>query len=421
LNAVELLPMLLEETKIGWTPTTNSEKDAVWRQVDRLLADSSFSRSKRYPTLLRFMVSRTLDGDTDSLKERILGIEIFGRKPDYDSTQDPIVRVTAAELRKRIVRYYQDPEHEHELRFDLPAGSYIPQFRASADSATAVPLAAQEAVYPLRQGDSPKSVTLTFLSSRTAWLWLILGVCGLVIVAAALIFSKAYRQDAFDAFWQPLISSKQPIFICTADQPVVGNAMLIDAEHPVQPLFSNRIAHIMTADTLVPVVDLSGSLSSRGHANKVQPQGRTTFSDLGSSPVVLVGAFNNFWTLQFTKSLRFHFNNDPAFKHLWIEDSQDPTHRKWSVDTTVQDLSEDYALVARYREPSTRQWTVVVAGLGGKGNIAAIRFLLSREHMSELDNSAPRDWRSKNLEIILKTNLINGDAGPPQIEAVHTW
>src|ERR1700723_3733857 len=107
---------------------TEEERSAIHLQLERLLENPYFSHSRRFPSFLRFVVERTLSGQTDLLKERTLGIEIFGRDPDYDTSSDPIVRVTAAEIRKRIAQYYQEPGHETELRVLLPAGSYIPQF-----------------------------------------------------------------------------------------------------------------------------------------------------------------------------------------------------------------------------------------------------------------------------------------------------
>src|SRR5579864_4785097 len=112
----------------NWIPTGEFEKGAVQQQVEHLLASPLFHSSKRYPSFLRFVVARVLSGQTDQLKERILGVEIFDRPADYDTNTDPIVRVTAAEIRKRIEHYYQDPKHSHEIRMILPSGSYAPQF-----------------------------------------------------------------------------------------------------------------------------------------------------------------------------------------------------------------------------------------------------------------------------------------------------
>ena len=104
------------------------ERSDVRRQLDRLLENPHFSNSRRFPSFLRFIVQEELDGRGDQLKERTLGIEVFGRDPGYDTTSDPIVRVTAAEIRKRIAQYYQDSANPDELRISLPPGSYVPHF-----------------------------------------------------------------------------------------------------------------------------------------------------------------------------------------------------------------------------------------------------------------------------------------------------
>ena len=115
--------MIQEPVIENWTPSSELEKGAVQQQLERLLASPLFHSSKRYAQFLRFVVGRTLEGRGHDLKERILGIEVFDRPPDYDTNIDPIVRVTAAEIRKRIEQYYHDPKHGQEIRLFLPSGS----------------------------------------------------------------------------------------------------------------------------------------------------------------------------------------------------------------------------------------------------------------------------------------------------------
>src|SRR6202042_1668764 len=119
---------MLNDSATATTTLTNEERTAIQEQLERLLRNSHFNQSRRFPSFLRFVVEQTLSGQMDLLKERTLGIEIFGRDADYDTASDPIVRVTAAEIRKRIAQYYQEPGHESELRVSLPSGSYVPQF-----------------------------------------------------------------------------------------------------------------------------------------------------------------------------------------------------------------------------------------------------------------------------------------------------
>src|SRR5580658_8310319 len=103
-------------------------RSEVTQQLERTVRSRHFRNSKRYPSFLRFVVEQTLAGKTEALKERTLGTDVFARRSDYDTNADPIVRVTAGEVRKRIAQYYQESGHEHELRIDLPLGSYVPHF-----------------------------------------------------------------------------------------------------------------------------------------------------------------------------------------------------------------------------------------------------------------------------------------------------
>ena len=123
--------MLVDEHRDGGT-FSEEEKLAANEQLERLLANPYFSHSRRFPSFLRFIVSQTLSGRTDLLKERTVGIEVFGKSANYDTANDPIVRVTAAEIRKRIAQYYQDPAHEHELRLSLAAGVVCAEVRSTA-------------------------------------------------------------------------------------------------------------------------------------------------------------------------------------------------------------------------------------------------------------------------------------------------
>src|SRR3984957_17329990 len=119
---------MLNDSVTATTVITDEERKAIQEQLEGLQSNSNFSQSRRFPPFLRFVKDPPLLGQTDLLKERTLGIEIFGREADYDDASDPIVRVTATEIRKRIAQYYQEPGHETELRLTLPAGSYVPQF-----------------------------------------------------------------------------------------------------------------------------------------------------------------------------------------------------------------------------------------------------------------------------------------------------
>src|SRR6202453_1987564 len=114
----------------------------VREQLRRLVAHPLFLNSKRYPVLLTYAVEQTLLGNAGDLKERTIGVEAFGREPSYDVNLDPVVRTTAAEVRKRLIQYYYSPDHAGELIIELPVGSYVPAFRVNPATAnSAIPVA----------------------------------------------------------------------------------------------------------------------------------------------------------------------------------------------------------------------------------------------------------------------------------------
>src|SRR5579863_2516280 len=107
-----LAPKSLQEVE---QPGVFSDPAAVREQLERLLAHPLFANSKRYPALLAYTVEQVLLGNASDLKERSIGIEVFGRAPTYDANADPIVRITAGEVRKRLSLYYYDTAHAGEL------------------------------------------------------------------------------------------------------------------------------------------------------------------------------------------------------------------------------------------------------------------------------------------------------------------
>src|SRR3954464_3847386 len=103
--------------------------ELVLDQLRRILESSTFRNSKRYAAVLRYIVEQTLKGHADQLKERTIGVDVFGRMPDYDTSSDHVVRSAMAEVRKRLGQYYVGANSAAELQIELQPGSYVPQFR----------------------------------------------------------------------------------------------------------------------------------------------------------------------------------------------------------------------------------------------------------------------------------------------------
>ena len=171
-------------------PETDVERKAIREQLDRVLASPLFKNSKRYPSLLRYVVERSLDGHTGHLKERTLGIEVFGREPDYDTNLDPVVRTSAVEIRKRIAQYYHEPGHETEIRIDFPPGTYLPEFRQPQKPVVEPP---------------PPPRKRTYLAGA---------IGAAVLVLFSLLLVRPWEpKTSLEKFWAPVLDSSDPVLL----------------------------------------------------------------------------------------------------------------------------------------------------------------------------------------------------------------
>lgn len=380
-------------------PETDAERAAIREQLERILSSPLFKNSKRYPNLLRFVVERSLTGHTDPLKERTLGIEVFGREPDYDTNLDPVVRTTAVEIRKRIAQYYHEPGHEKEIRIDFPPGTYLPEFRMPPKPAVTAPV--PEPLKPRRIG-------------------ILIPVVAAVAAAVLLLLLRpwASSDSVLDQFWAPVFKSQVPISLYIGGYPT--EAISGPVVSVMDLMRSERVA-FADATALAKITSL---LVSHKKRYRIRLQTSSQMEDLTDGPAVLIGAFNNSWTLRLTKELRFSFVNDREHQVEYIRDSKDPGSMKWSLhtlDTPYAALPRDFGIVSRVEDPSTGKIFVTASGIAKFGTEAAGEFLTNPIYIQEITKNAPRGWDHMNMEIVISTDVVGRAAGPPHVVATHFW
>src|SRR5579864_2248535 len=113
--------------------------DSVRSELDKILSSPGFVNADRLSRFLRYTVEETLTGQTDKLKESLLGIDVFGRKPSYDPRVDAVVRTEAVKLRARLRDYYETEGREDQIIIDLPKGGYVPAFRQREKEPAEIP------------------------------------------------------------------------------------------------------------------------------------------------------------------------------------------------------------------------------------------------------------------------------------------
>src|ERR1044072_1055992 len=106
-----------------------TQPEVVLKQLQQVRASPGFVRNERMSRFLRFLVERQLEGRDGELKESLIVIEVFGRKPGFDPQQDSTVRTAAARLRARLAAYYVGEGSGDKVVIELPKGGYTPRFR----------------------------------------------------------------------------------------------------------------------------------------------------------------------------------------------------------------------------------------------------------------------------------------------------
>jgi hypothetical protein len=392
---------------------------AVREQLKRLVAHSLFTNSKRYPVLLAYTVEQTLLGNAGELKERTIGTEAFGREPSYDVNLDPVVRMTAAEVRKRLIQYYYSPDHAGELIIEMPVGSYVPTFRepvvptnpAMTDAALADSVPAQHSVVvadpsaavgePIPETNHRRWVSMSVALALALFAGFGLGRIGL---------SKA--PSNLERFWQPITSASNRITYCLGE-PVDAIDRGQSQGMPVNGGLD--VSDVITlARSIVPLVQ-------RHDAFRVVSASQTPFAELRESPFVLIGAFDNIWTMRITQDLPFGFESDNQVRKLIDRKSAQP--RFWTLEWQIPytKLAKDYAIVARIHDNVTGQPVIILAGILGEGTEAASEVVSNPVYLDAMLRKAPKNWEQLNLEAVIETNVIEGHPGPPNVLAVETW
>jgi len=159
----------------------------VRNELEAIVSSSTFLGSKRGQEFLRLIVDHALAGRTDYLRERMIGVEMFRRKLDYDTSNDAVVRVRANEVRRRLRQYYSELKSRPPVRLELPAGSYVPKFLWEQPETVA--RSPEELNPPISTQDSTAATPAQTGKKRLLGDWRVL--TGLGVVAALTVIAIA--------------------------------------------------------------------------------------------------------------------------------------------------------------------------------------------------------------------------------------
>ncbi len=377
-------------------------EETIREELARVLNSHEFRTSKRSQDFLRYVVENTLSGNADLLKERTIGIEVFGRSTSYEPSDDATVRVKAGDVRKRLGLYYAEQGAQNPVRIELPGGTYVPEFRWDAAPAVKAPEAPAEPV-----------------GSRKSHI-VVAGIVALICIGVAVaMYLRVRPATELDQFWSPVLSSSAPVSLCVAYVPVYGLDRDPNSSTPLHPEdFVSLTDQFVGGGDLIATSRLSAMLTRMERPYRLRVGNDVSFHDLRTAPAILIGYSYTRWK-EISSQLRFFI--DTSHAPVMITDAGRPTAFALPNLPDNRRTNEDYAIVSRVFHPDTHAMLVELAGITQYGTDAAADLVTSADLMAEALRGAPKDWRSKNLQLVIHVKVISGTPSSPKVVASHFW
>jgi hypothetical protein len=440
------------------SPGTRPTESQVRTQVDAILASAQFQGSRRGRQFLQYVCERALAGESSSLKERSIAVDVFGRRPESDLGEDTIVRVGARELRKRLAQYYSSPDGLVALvRIDLPSGSYVPDFRFASEAQPVGHVSGPTAV--VQEEVDVAVVRLAPPAGRLfrAGYLLVAAACLTAAIGLAVFFywrpvkpaggtaqgAAAVRAPgSFGRFWGPMLQSPDSALIA------VGHPLVYRPSHRAVKLSESRLPKLpfplqrpiqlqpqeMNGSDIVPVpnqfvgfgdlvvaTEIAGMLGQHGKEFQVRMASGVSFAELRKRQVLLIGAMSNRWTMELGQNWRFRFDRKLGQSNV-IVDTGSPTPLEWSVAMRSDDvIPEDYLLISRIANSNTGGLVIVGAGIKQFGTEAAGHLISDPAALNQLLDSIPAQWENKNLQAVLRVKVIANTPAQPELVAWQGW
>jgi len=451
---------------------TKGDLVSLQRHLKEVIEGDAFRGSHRSGQFLQYVVDQAIAGQFDNLKERVIGIELFGRSASYDTGDDAIVRVTASDVRKRLLQHYGRYGATSEFRISLPPGSYIPEIvrdshgdigppgvgvarqelaGTSHDSGAPHQESAPVSVEPAKNPSVLPKVESIPHKSALRRLPLFIGILFLAALNLALwgfFWNRPSRTEAAHIStlpWSALFGSLHATELITSDPNIAEIQGFTGSQISVSD-YANR-SYIPVPNKLTPEQDYFCRIVLRGDNSagvdapivaKVAALGQTNSKSIavrGARSIQLTDlkSDNNFiflgsprsdpWFSLFSDQLDFRFEFDKGSRSEFIRNFHPrPTEHTQYVPTAPGWATGDsYSIIALVKNPDQSGQVLLLAGANAEGTEAAGRFVTDLPRLStELRScgiapSAPL----QHFEILLHLNTMAGTPNNIDVVACH--
>ncbi len=344
-------------------------------------------------------------------------MEAFGRAADYETNLDGVVRIRASEVRKRLSLFYAGSGKAAKMAIELPVGSYVPNiaaressFSSNGSSEESSEIAAETSGNPvLRNGGSEHR-------ARNVWIGTALIAVGLIAATSLLAYwwRTQHTSSVLNEFWEPMLRGSSPVLIAAAYVPVYAHDAQMSNNQGELLLMPDQY---VGGGDLVAAARVSGMLGRMGHASEVRVGNAISFQDLRNSPTVLIGYSSTQWK-DVTQDFRFYVDDSDRGM---IRDNGKPT--EWYPHNVTRDFhtEEDYAVISRAFLPQTHSMLILISGCTQYGTEGAADLITHPELLAGALREAPPGWQHKNLQLVLRMQVIANAPASPKVVAAHFW
>ena len=437
---------------------------SLQQHVKEVIEGDVFKGSHRSGQFLQYIVDQAIAGRFDSLKERVIGMELFGRSASYDTGDDAIVRVTASDVRKRLLQHYGRYGANSGFRISLPSGSYIPEIlrdplgEIGLSEIAAKPhdpgspihesaIVTDEVV--VNGSASPQPDTIP--RKATAWrMPLLIGILLVVLNLAlwGIFWSRSPRSGARHISslpWSTLLGSSHVIEVITSDpniaeiQGITGgevtvsdyaNHNYIPAPNKLTPELVNFCRIILRGDKASEVdVPIAAKVAELAQANATTMDVR----DARSIQLTDLKSDNNFvflgsprsdpWFSLFSDQLdfRFVFNKNAGSEFIRNVHPRPNEQLQYVPSALGWATGDSYAILAFVKNPDQSGQVLLLAGANAEGTEAAGKLVTDLPRLSTelskcgISSSGPL----RHFEMLLHLNTMAGTPNNVDLVACH--
>jgi hypothetical protein len=435
-----------------------TEQDAarLHKHLKEVIEGEAFKGSHRSGQFLAYIVDEAIAGRFTALKERIIGVKLFGRDPSYDTGEDAIVRVTASDVRRRLLQHYGKYGFTSEFRISLPLGSYIPEI-------TREPLKAAGVRTPVAVPELPVGVPVPVTTPQVVGpieapapdtprgkRWLLFAV--LILGCNAALwgifwnhFSPGNSGPAAMLPWQAFFQSPRSTKLITSDPNIVeiqevtgstvslsdyANQRFIPNLSSLSPQVISFCRDILRGDKAAAVdarviANIAELAQSAGKKISVQVARNVRLSDLYTDDnfIFLGSPRSNLWTTLFNDRLDFRFVFDSKSHQEFIRNvhplpgepsSYVPTAKGWAT-------GQSFATISFLQNPGKDGQVLILAGANGEGTAAAGELVTNGPRLAAALQgcgiSSPQPVR--HFQLLLRLNTMAGSPSDVDVLACH--